>query len=205
VIDEVEERIALPVGEVALARPRDAESLIDEEHFEKEELLPYWAELWSSGVALAHEVACRSLRGARVLELGCGLALPSIAAALAGGRVVATDWAPEAVRAAAANAALNDVGIETERVAWATPEPIVARAPWRWVIASDVLYEPRNVDVLLELLPQLVDKTGRVLIADPGRSPAADFLARARAGRWHVRSTGSPRAERVSIHRLRLR
>ena len=40
VTDAVEERIALPVGEVALARPRDAEALLDEEHFEKEEFLP---------------------------------------------------------------------------------------------------------------------------------------------------------------------
>ena len=97
-IDSVEERIALPVGEVALARPRDAEALLTEEGFEKEEFLPYWAELWSSGVALAHDVARRALRGASVVELGCGLGLPSIAAALAGGRVLATDWSPDAVR-----------------------------------------------------------------------------------------------------------
>jgi predicted nicotinamide N-methyase len=91
VTDSVEERIALSVGEVALTRPRDSEALLTEEGFEKEEFLPYWAELWSSGVALAHDVAGRSLRGASVVELGCGLGLPSIAAALAGGRVLATD------------------------------------------------------------------------------------------------------------------
>ena len=96
-IDTVEERIALPVGEVALARPRDAEALLTEERFDDEEFMPYWAELWSSSLALAHDVARRSLRGARVLELGCGLGLPSIAAALAGGRVLATDWSPDAV------------------------------------------------------------------------------------------------------------
>jgi predicted nicotinamide N-methyase len=140
-----------------------------------------------------------------VLELGCGLGLPSIAAALAGGRVLATDWAPDAVRATAENAALNDVSIETAVVAWDAPAEIVARAPWRYVLMSDVLYEPRNVDALLALLPQLVDKTGRILLADPGRRPAEEFLERARAGPWHVRTTGSPRSPRVSIHRLRRR
>ena len=204
-IDSVEERIALPVGEVALARPRDAEALLDEDDFDHEEFLPYWAELWASGVALAHDLAGRALRGASVLELGCGLGLPSIAAALAGGRVLATDWSPDAVRATAANAALNDVQVETMQVAWAAPDALVERAPWRYVIASDVLYEPRNVEQLLDLLPRLVDKSGRILIADPGRRPAEDFLARARAGRWHLRTTGSPRSERVSLHRLRLR
>jgi len=201
----VEERIALPIGEVALARPRDAEQLLTEEGFEKEEFLPYWAELWSSAVALADDVARRSLRGAPVLELGCGLGLPSIAAALAGGRVLATDWSPDAVRTTAANAALNDVELETAQVAWATPDLLLERAPWRYVLASDVLYEPRNVEQLLDLLPRLVDKTGRILIADPGRRPADDFLARARAGPWHVRTTGSARSPRVSIHRLRRR
>ena len=204
-IDSVEERIALPVGEVALTRPRDAEALLTEEGFEREEFLPYWAELWSSAVELAHDVARRSLRGASVIELGCGLGLPSIAAALAGGRVLATDWSPDAVRATAANAALNEAAIETARVSWSEPEPILERAPWRFVIASDVLYEPRNVEQLLELLPRLVDRKSRVLIADPGRRPAEDFLARACAGRWHVRSTTSSRSPRVQVHRLRLR
>jgi predicted nicotinamide N-methyase len=205
VTDSVEERIALPVGEVALSRPRDSEALLTEEGFEKEEFLPYWAELWSSGVALAHDVAGRSLRGASVLELGCGLGLPSIAAALAGGRVLATDWSADAVRATAANAALNEATLETAQVAWAAPDELVERAPWAYVIAADVLYEPRNVDLLLDLLPRLVDKKGRILVADPARNPAEDFIARAAAGRWHVRTTSSARHPRVRLHRLRLR
>jgi predicted nicotinamide N-methyase len=203
-IDSVEELIPLPVGEVTLSRPRDAEALLSEEQFEHEEFLPYWAELWSSAVALAHEVARRSLRGAPVLELGCGLGLPSIAAALAGGRVLATDWSPEAVRATEENARRNGVELETAIVAWGAPEAIVERGPWRYVLASDVLYEQRNVDVLLALLPALVDETGEVLIADPARGPAERFLERARVG-WHLRSTGSPRAARTRIHRLRAR
>ena len=150
-------------------------------------------------------MARRALRGAAVLELGCGLGLPSIAAALAGGRVLATDWSPDAVKATAANAAMNEVRLETERVAWGAPDPIVERAPWAYVIASDVLYEPRNVDALLVLLPLLVDRKSRVLLADPGRNPAEEFLGRAAAGRWHVRTTRSGRHPRVQLHRLRLR
>jgi predicted nicotinamide N-methyase len=204
IIDAVSERIPLPGGEVELARPRDAEALLSEESFDHEEFLPYWAELWSSAVALAHDVSMRSLRGRRTLELGCGLGLPSIAAARAGGRVVASDWSPEAIAATAANAERNGVAIETLRCSWAAPAPVVERAPWDLVLASDVLYERRNVDQLLALLPRLLDERGQVLIADPGRRPADDFLERA-ANDWHVGTTGSRRAPRVSIHRLRRR
>lgn len=203
-IDAVSERIALPGGEVELARPRDAEALLSEEAFEREEFLPYWAELWASGLALAHDLSMRSLRGKRTLELGCGLGLPSIAAARAGGRVLATDWAPDALRATSENAARNGVAVETLLCSWAEPAAIVERAPWDLVLASDVLYERRNADQLVVLLPRLVDERGRVLVADPGRAPAGDFLERMESD-WHVVTTASRRAPRVSIHRLRRR
>ena len=199
----IAERIALPGAEVELMRPPDAEALITEEAFEHEEFLPYWAELWSSAVALAHDVSLRSLSGRPTLELGCGLGLPSIAAALAGGRVLATDWSAEAVEATAANAKRNGVELETLCCSWAEPEAIVARAPWPLVLASDVLYEARNVELMLDLLPRLVDATGLVLIADPGRVPAERFLAAAGERGWEIRSIASPRAPRVMIHRLR--
>jgi predicted nicotinamide N-methyase len=199
----IAERVALPGGEVEVMRPPDAEALITEEAFEQEEFLPYWAELWSSAVALAHDVSMRSLRGKPTLELGCGLGLPSIAAARVGGRVLATDWSEDAVAATAANAERNGVEVETLRCDWAEPGPIVARAPWPLVLASDVLYERRNVAQLLGLLPRLVDETGLVLLADPGRTPAERFLRGAEEQGWIVRSVASPRAKRVLIHRLR--
>src|SRR3954471_13744302 len=105
--DVVEEVIPVNGRDLRLLRPRDAEALLDEHAFEHEEYLPYWAELCPSGVALARAIGGRALRGARTLELGCGLGLPSIAAALAGGRVLATDWSTEAIAMTATNAERN--------------------------------------------------------------------------------------------------
>jgi predicted nicotinamide N-methyase len=125
----------------------------------------------------------------------------SVAAALAGGRVTATDWSAEAIRFTTDNAERNDVEIETAVVDWAAPRPIIARAPWQLVLGSDVLYEKRNVAQMLDLLPRLVDPSGEVWIADPGRQTSMDFLARAQE-KWTRRTTEHGRIE---IHRLRLR
>jgi predicted nicotinamide N-methyase len=202
--DLVEEVVALPGGELRVMRPVDAEGLLTEEAFDHEELLPYWAELWSSSLALARVLAVRSLKGAPTLELGCGLGLVAVAAARAGGRVLATDWSAPAIELTRRNAEANGVELEAMRCSWQEPEPMVERAPWPLVVASDVLYDRANVPLLLHLLPQLTGPRSEVLIADPGRPPAEEFLERA-AERWEVDSRPVPGSARVSVHRLSVR
>ena len=135
-MDLVEESVPLRGAALEVLRPRDAEALLDERAFEHEEFLPYWAELWPSGVALARRIAPRRLRGARVLELGCGLGLPSLAAARAGGRVLATDWSPQAIELLRGNAERNGVTLETAVVDWQRPAPLLQRAPWDLVLGA---------------------------------------------------------------------
>jgi predicted nicotinamide N-methyase len=200
--DLIEETLVLGSGRpLRVLRPRESEELLVDEAFEHEQLLPYWAELWPSSLALARAVGARSLRGARTLELGCGLGLVSIAAAQAGGRVLATDWSADAVGFARDNAERNGVRLDTAVVDWAAPGPLLDQAPWQLVLGSDVLYERRNVDQMLDLLPRLVDRTGEVWIADPGRQTSMAFLERA-ADDWVRRTTEH---NRIEIHRLRLR
>jgi predicted nicotinamide N-methyase len=199
--DLVEEVVPLVGRELRVLRPRDSEVLLDEEAFEHEEFMPYWAELWPSGVALARDVSSRALRGARTLELGCGLALPSIAAALSGGRVVATDWSQSAIELAERNAERAGAEIETLVCDWSHPDELLARGPWDLVLASDVLYERRNGDALARLLPRLTGPGGEVLLADPGRVQAASFFDQADLS-FDRRTTEHGR---VSIHRMRAR
>jgi predicted nicotinamide N-methyase len=184
-----------------ITRPPDPEELLDEEAFEREEFLPYWAELWPSAVALARAVAARDVNGLSVVELGCGLALPSIVAALAGARVLATDWSPDALAYAERNARANGAELETVRVAWAQPDELVGRGPFALVLAADVLYERRNSEQLLALLPRLADE---VLLADPGRPALPAFLEGA-AGEWESDVLPAGELPRGGIHRLRLR
>jgi predicted nicotinamide N-methyase len=199
--DLVEHVVALPGRELALLAPRDGEALLSEEAFEREEFLPYWAELWPSALALARVVARRPLTGRRVIELGCGLGLPALAAALAGGRVLATDWSADAVAMTARNAERNGVELATAVYRWdAPPEPL--GPPWPLVLGSDLLYEARNVPALLDLLPRLVAAAGEVWLADPGRAPAARFLEAA-ATTWRLDAIPHDGPEHVTVHRLK--
>lgn len=190
--------IELPSGELRLLQPRESAELSDEGEVKWAPVAPYWSVLWRSGVALAKELEGAELRGSRVVELGCGLAVPSLATARAGATVLATDADPEALELAERNAAANGLAVETAVVEWYSPGGLLDRAPFDLVLAADVLYLPSSIDPLLELLPQLAREAW---LADPGREDAASFLERADES-WSIET--STRGV-VRIHRLRRR
>jgi predicted nicotinamide N-methyase len=200
----VRHQLELPGGPLTLMQPADAAELPDDGPVEWAPLVPYSTVLWRSGMALARELDGIELRGRRVVELGCGLGVPSLAAALAGGRVLATDWSPDAIAFAARNARANDLRIETAVAAWSEPDALVARGPWDLVLGSDVLYEPRNGEQLEELLPRVLAPRGRVWLADPRRPAAVYFRERAEA-RWSFRTELDPGPPPVELHELRPR
>jgi len=174
-----EDAVSIGGLELALLRPPDAEALIDENEFEQDEFLPYWAELWPAGRALAEALPER-LDGLRVVELGCGLGLPSLVAAARGALVLATDWAADALELLRRNAERNGLALETALARWDEPEAV--GAGFDLVLAADVLYERRDVQQLGELLPRLATE---VLLAEPGRPTAQAFFREAEAS-WQV-------------------
>ncbi len=196
------ERVRVTRWEITVERPRSADALIDEAAFARDEFLPYWAELWPSAIALARHVSGLDLRDRRVLEVGCGLGLPSVAAALAGAEVVATDWSEDALSYATRNAARNGVRIATALVRWDDPDSLEAHGSFELVLAADVLYEPRNAAPLLGLLGRTVATGGSALVADPGRRHAGAFLEEARRDGWILHTLSEPSLPRGGIHRL---
>ncbi|MCE3553293.1 methyltransferase domain-containing protein [Pseudonocardia sp. RS11V-5] len=152
-----------------------------------DELLPpHWAELWPSGLALAAEPVPA---GARVLEIGCGLGLPALAAARAGAEVTAVDLSPTAIDLVRRSAERNGLALTARASSWTA-----LRGEWDLVLAADVLYGHRNVVELREVLPRLAPE---VWLTDPGRPLTPELLAD-----WDVTST---RRGEVTLHRLRRR
>jgi predicted nicotinamide N-methyase len=203
-LDAVIERLDVGRRPASVVRPRDWAALREAEHGLGRDA-PYWAIMWPSGEALADAVADAPPRpGDRVLELGCGLALPSLAAARAGARVLASDGSGDAVAFAAHTLALNDAVGDVVVTDWRDASALVALGPFDLVLAADVLYLAANVELLLALLPRLLAPEGEAWIADPGRAGAQELLSAAADRGWRVDSTPDPSRDGVVVHRLRL-
>jgi predicted nicotinamide N-methyase len=216
------DRVDLPgtTESLMISRPVDFDRLIDDAAADPEQNLPYWAELWPSGIALAAKIARDPaiVQGRRVLELGCGLGVTAIAALRAGADLFVTDYAPEALALCSLNA-LEQAGTqpETLRVNWRDPGLRLHEAgdTFPVVLAADVLYEHRDVDPLLALVERVVARDGELWLAEPGRPPAAGFLESISARGWIDESEQcsgpwpDPEDNRkgivVTIHRLRRR
>ena len=198
----VTQEIELPGGQLRIQQPRESAELPDDGPVEWAPLVPYWSVRWRSGIALAGELEEEGVAGRRVVELGCGLAVPSLAAARAGASVLATDADPQATEMVERNAELNSVNIEAKVVDWTSAtaiDDLIALGPFDLVLAADVLYERPTVARMLSLIPRLAPVAW---LADPARPTAAVFLEQARERGWTI--DGVSRGV-IDIHRLRMR
>lgn len=165
-----------------LLGPANYEALVDDsrviERFAEDEYLPYWAEFWPACLILADVVvswpeATDPVCAPRVLELGCGLGLPSLIAAQRGYRVLASDYDDDALAFVRASARRNGI-----------PPPATRCIDWRKryddlrferILAAEVLYERRNLRPVARFVRRHLAADGLALICDANRSIADEF------------------------------
>ena len=169
---------AVVIGDVTLTlrKPANADQLISEADYVMDERLPYWADLWPSSRQLAATLLGENGAGRTLLELGCGLGLPTVAAMRAGFEVTATDYYEDALQVTRANAGRN-----LDR------EPHVRMVNWReWpddigtfdmIVAADVIYEQEYAVLVAACIKRALRPDGEAIIADPGRVALATFYA----------------------------
>lgn len=178
----------------ALFKPANADHLISEADYVLDERLPYWADLWPSARILAATLLREAGGGRRLLEMGCGVGLATIAAMRAGFDVTATDYYDEALHVTRGNAARN-----------LAREPRVQLVNWReWpddlgtfdvVMAADVLYEKEYASLVAECLARALAPDGVALVADPGRLALPAFRSRVAEVGLEIRSVETTRYE----------
>lgn len=154
-------------------RPEDQERIFND-------LCPYFGVVWPAARGLSEALAERlgEFVGKRVLEIGCGLALPSFVASLAGAaEVIATDVHIEVPGFLERNLELNSLARVTYReLDWIRSEGDFGAADW--IIGSDILYERQHPEHVAQVLAQGLSALPgtRALIADPGRPYLQAFV-----------------------------
>jgi predicted nicotinamide N-methyase len=206
------ERVLVEGYTFLIERPTGTDRTLDHPHvrsaFAADEYLPYWADLWPAARMLAKAVLRESWpQGLKVLELGCGLGLPGIAALARGLKVTFSDCDATALRFAANNARRNGFDhFETLQLDWRFP-PEGLRRPL--LLASDLIYEVRNVAPIVALIRKVLTPDGLCLLTDQDRVPA-DILKQTLAEQELAFTTqlmraGEPGGRRVkgTLYRIR--
>jgi predicted nicotinamide N-methyase len=194
VTDVVRETVFIDDYTFRIDRPANSDKLLDHpwvrSAYAADEYVPYWATLWPSARMLAKVVVRENWdaysrpagKALEVLEVGCGLGLAGIAGLTRGLRITFSDVDETALTFAAANARLNGFAHGFRTI------PIDFRAPpddvkYPVVLGSDLMYEERLVNPLVEFLHAVLAPGGVCLIADPDRTPARVF-------RWKLEEAG---------------
>jgi len=148
--------------------------------------IPFWAVPWHSAVALSTFLCDNAglVRGKRVLELGSGLGLCGIVARWLGADVTLSDYQPDALQFALWNAEQN--GVHDIRTLLADWRQFPELEPYDVVMAADVLYERLLHRQLHHVLARTTSSHSRVLIADPWREPAWEFIVEVEKAGWRV-------------------
>lgn len=170
-----EEKVFIEDKTFLIQRPTETDKMLTHDAivraFEADEFLPYWADLWPASRMLAKAVLHEPWTpGQEALEIGCGLGLPGLAALSVGLNVTFHDYDATALRFAALNAQSNGfTNFRTLQFDWRSPPEDLAMPI---LLASDLIYEARHVEPLVNLIQKALLPGGLCLLTDQDRAPA---------------------------------
>lgn len=143
-------------------------------------IFPYWSKVWTAAYALAAFITAHPyyIENKKVLELACGLALPSLVAAKYASHIWCSDNVPDAVEVVKQSVMFNGFKNVTATVLdWEKiPAEIVADV----ILLSDINYEPERFDALYNLLSLFLHNGTTIILSTPQRLMAKPFIERLR-------------------------
>lgn len=146
---------------------------------------PLFGLLWPSSIQMAQRFLQRPVReDERILEIGCGLALPTLVGRRCGARITASDRHPLTRMFLEANAILNDVSpVKYRHGQWGVPGNIcisdtgaeLLSARYDLILGSDLLYDRNAPQELAYFIDDHAAAEAEVWIIDPDRGHRPAF------------------------------
>ena len=133
-----------------------------------------FGQVWPVGTLLAEAMDTAEVEGKRILELGCGIGLPSLVLQRRGAEVVASDIHPLAEPFLAYNSAMNELpSVHFRQVDWEQPLPSLG--DFDKIIGSDLLYERGHPALLAGVIERHARPQSEVVLTDAGRGHTSAF------------------------------
>ncbi len=129
---------------------------------------PIFGVVWPSSLALASFMDVYNTGSKRILEVGCGMALPSLLLNSKSADITSTDCHPEAGAFLVRNTAINNgTVIAFERTGWGDKNDQLGL--FDLIIGSDLLYEDEHTELLADFINAHSRPSCEVILVDPGR------------------------------------
>lgn len=148
----------------------------------KEEYCPYFGVLWESGIGLAQRLNLETCNQKKILELGCGLALPSFVATCLGGNVLACDFHSDVPLFLKTNQQNNNLFFDFKLYNWRKAVGLKSfddnddLGKFELILGSDILYENSHPVEIATALTHFLAPGGKIILADPGRAYIQTFV-----------------------------
>ena len=150
----------------------------DQDNSLAEEYCPYFGVLWEAGIGLSQHLQSLDLKNKKVLEIGCGLALPSFVVTKKGGEIIATDFHADVPLFLEVNQKKNNITFPYRVMNWRDE---IERTKtdlglFDLVLGSDILYESQHPMQVAKALIAFLKPGGKILLSDPGRAYIQKFI-----------------------------
>jgi len=152
--------------------PKDLTGFIDSNDVLHD--FPLWAKIWPASWVLAGFLAEMPAAAEKtMLEIGAGVGLVSVVAASFGHRITMTEYNPDALQFAHANAVINGCPtLPIFRLDWNRPG---LADTFDYIVASEVTYKKEHVSSLVNLFRTCLKPDGTVYLAGEMRRVSRDF------------------------------
>jgi len=174
------DRVALAIGErrFSFLVPKSIDRFVETEDIFHD--FPLWSKIWEASIVLSEYLAGIPVQQEkRFLEIGGGMGLVGIIASAFGHRVTMTEYNPDALNYARANAEANflsaDSNLAIIQLDWNRPR---LEGLFDCIVGSEVIYKEKDFEPILKLFKRYLKPGGEIILAQGVRKTSMEFFRR---------------------------